>query len=155
MPKGRPPLLTQEKQKRIGELIWLAYTDKQIAILTGLEVRTIGRARTGDKYPRIAQYALEFEEPFRRKMWNEGFQGGIAWMLERRYPSQFAKPEIQLSFQNNFTQNNLSIHITKAEIKEIEAQASPVRESVRKMFASYKPALGNGNGNANEPPVAQ
>src|SRR5262245_47438081 len=148
MPRtGRPPILTPAKQERVAKLIWLAYTDRQIAIMTGLDTRTIGRARSGDKYPRIAQRALEFEEPFRIKMWQEGFQGGIAWMLERRYPAQFAKPEIQLSFQHNsFTQNNLSIHITRAEMKEIEAEAAPVRESVKKMFAGYRPALGNGNG---------
>jgi hypothetical protein len=68
-------------------------------------------------------------------------------MLERKYPQQFAKPEIQLSFQQNFTQNNLSIHITREEVKTIEAEAAPVRESVAKMFASYRPALGNGQPN--------
>jgi len=144
---GRPPLLTQAKQDRIAELIFLAYTDKQIAMLVDLDFRTIARARTGEKYPRIAKKSLEYEEPFRRAMYSE-FCGGTAWMLERRYPTQFAKPEVQLTFQqNHFTQNNLSIHITRAEMKEIEKEAAPVRESVKKMFANYKPAqLGNGNG---------
>jgi hypothetical protein len=148
MPKGRPPAITKAKEARIAELIWLAYTDQQIGTMTGVSYKTIARARNGNLCPRIARCALEYEEPFRKKMWAEGFQGGIAWMLERRYPSQFAKPEIQLSFQNNYTQNNLSINITRAEMTAIEAVAAPVRESVKKMFAHYKPQLGNGDGDA-------
>jgi len=152
MPRGRPPALTPAKIERVARLIWLAYTDKQIGIMTGVSYKTIAKARTGDMFPRIAQRALEFEEPYREKMWAEGFQGGIAWMLERRYPSQFAKPEVQLTFkQNNYTQNNLQINITRAEMKAIEAEASPVRNKVKEMFASYRPALpGNGNGHAKE-----
>lgn len=147
MPRGRPPLLTLAKQDRVGELIFLAYTDKQIALLTGVSYKTIAKARTGEMFPHIAKKALEFEEPFRRKMYSE-FCGGTAWMLERRYPSQFAKPEVQLTFQqNHFTQNNLSIHITNSEARAIEVAAEPVRESVKAMYARYKPALGNGNDN--------
>src|SRR5215469_6915008 len=128
MPRtGRPPAITKAKEERIAELIWLAYTDRQIGIMTGISYKTIAKARGGEFFPRIAQRALEFEEPYRKKMWAEGFQGGIAWMLERRYPSQFAKPEIQLSLNNNhFTQNNLQINITRAEMKEIEKEAAPV-----------------------------
>jgi len=149
MPRGRPPSLTLAKQDRIAELIWLAYTDDQIACMVGIEKRTIARARSGDLYPRIKKSALEYEEPHRRKFWEGQYlPAGVCWMLERRYPSQFAKPEIQLSLNNNhFTQNNLQINITRAEMKEIEKEAAPVRESVKKMFANYKPAqLGNGNG---------
>jgi len=152
MPRtGRPPLLTQAKQNRVAELIFLAYTDKQIGLLVDVSYKTIAKARTGDMFPLIARKALEYEEPFRRKMYSE-FCGGTAWMLERRYPAQFAKPEVQLTFQHNsFTQNNLSIHITRAEMKEIEKEAAPVRESVKKMFANYKPAqLGNGNEDKHE-----
>jgi len=149
MPRGRPPSLTLAKQDRIAELIWLAYTDDQIACMVGIEKRTIARARSGDLYPRIKKSALEYEEPHRRKFWEGQYlPAGVCWMLERRYPSQFAKPEIQLSFQHNsFTQNNLQINITRAEFKEIEAEATPVRENVKKMFAQYRPALpSNGHG---------
>jgi len=154
MPRGRPPAITKAKETRIAELIWLAYTDQQIAALVDVHQKTIQRARNGDLCPRIKKLALELEEPFRRKLWEDQYlPAGVCWMLERRYPSQFAKPEVQLTFQHNsFTQNNLQINITRAEMKEIEAQASPVRESVKKMFANYKPVqLGNGNGNNKSP----
>ena len=149
MPRGRPTVLTKARQTKIAELIWLAYTDQQIAVMVGVNKKTIQRARNADYCPRIAQLALEFEEPYRRKMWAEGFQGGIAWMLERRYPSQFARPEVQLSLSNNLNVNALQINISSVEAKEIAAQAAPEQLKVKEMFAQYRPALpeaGNGNG---------
>jgi hypothetical protein len=75
-----------------------------------------------------------------------------AWILERRFPNDFSRPEVQLNIQqNNVTQNNgLVINITETEIREIEAAAEPIRGSVAEMFAQYRPALENGNGQVEE-----
>jgi hypothetical protein len=73
-----------------------------------------------------------------------------SWILERRFPEIFARPEVQLNLiqQNNVTENHLSITISSQEVREIEAQSEPVRQKVSDMFAAYRPgALGNGNGN--------
>jgi hypothetical protein len=70
----------------------------------------------------------------------------LAWSLERTEPSSFARPELQLSLQANIVQNNLTITIAPEEVREIEAQAEPVRQKVREMMAAYRPGLGNGNG---------
>jgi hypothetical protein len=72
-----------------------------------------------------------------------------SWILERRFPELFSRPEVQLNLiqQNNTTENTLSITMSSQEAKQIEAQAAPVRASVREMFAAYRPgAVGNGNG---------
>jgi hypothetical protein len=72
-----------------------------------------------------------------------------SWILERRFPELFSRPEVQLNLiqQNNVTENHLSITISSQEVREIEAQAEPVREKVRKMVEAYRPgAVGNGNG---------
>jgi len=72
-----------------------------------------------------------------------------AWLMERRWPELFSRPEVQLNLiqQNNVTENHLSITISEKEIRGIEAEAAPSRERVRKMFEAYRPALrGNGNG---------
>jgi hypothetical protein len=74
---------------------------------------------------------------------------GTAWLLERLYPTRFSKPEVQISLSNSFNQtvNALLITISSPEVREIEAQAEPVRASVRKMIEAYRPGtLGNGNG---------
>lgn len=139
---------------KIAELFWLAFTDQQVAEFVGLHERTIRRYRSGELCPQIKKAELAREMPYRKRIWDGvGNWCGAAWMLERKYPTQFAKPEIQLSFQNNYTQNNLSINITSSEAKEIEAIAEPVRQSVKEMFSHYKPGQlgtgGDGNGNSN------
>jgi hypothetical protein len=70
-----------------------------------------------------------------------------SWILERRFPELFSRPEVQLNLiqQNNTTVNALSITIAPEEIREIEAVAEPVRASVRQMFDRYKPNHGNGD----------
>ena len=69
-----------------------------------------------------------------------------SWILERRWPEIFSRPEVQLNLQTNVVQNNLTITIASEEIREIEAQAEPVREKVGRTFAAYRPGHGNGNG---------
>jgi hypothetical protein len=151
MPAGRPTKLTPAMIAKIAELFWLAFTDQQVAEFVGLHERTIRRYRSGELCPQIKKAELAREMPYRKRIWDGvGNWCGAAWMLERKYPTQFAKPEIQLSFQNNYTQNNLSISISGTEAKEIEAIAEPVRQSVKQMFEHYKPGqLGTGEGNGN------
>jgi hypothetical protein len=149
MRRGRPPKLTQALISKIAELFWLAFTDQQVAEFVGLHERTIRRYRAGDLCPEIKKAEMAREMPYRKRIWDGvGNWCGAAWMLERKYPTQFAKPEIQLSFSNSYTQNNLSINISGAEAKQIEAEAKPVRDDVSSMFAKYRP--GNGNGKSDD-----
>jgi hypothetical protein len=74
-----------------------------------------------------------------------------AWILERRFPELFSRPEVQLNLiqQNNTTLNALSITISPEEVRAIEAEAEPCRQRVKEMFAAYRPTLrigGNGDG---------
>ena len=71
------------------------------------------------------------------------------WILERRFPELFSRPEVQLNLQTNVVQNNLTITISPAEIRDIEALAEPVRASVRQMFEQYRPLHGNGEEETN------
>jgi hypothetical protein len=147
MRRGRPPKLTPVMIAKIAELFWLAFTDQQVAEFVGVHERTIRRYRAGELCPQIKREALALEMPYRKRIWDgTGNWCGAAWMLERKYPTQFAKPEIQLSFSNSYTQNNLSISITSAEAKALEKEANPIRDAVSSMFQRYRPALGNGNG---------
>ena len=63
-----------------------------------------------------------------------------SWILERRFPELFSRPEVQLNLiqQNNTTLNSLSITISEKEVREIEAAASTERENVRQMFSKYR-----------------
>jgi hypothetical protein len=149
MPAGRPTKLTSALISQIAELFWLAFTDQQVAEFVGLHERTIRRYRAGDLCPEIKKAELAREMPYRKRIWDgTGNWCGAAWMLERKYPTQFAKPEIQLSFNNSYTQNNLSINISSGEAKQIEQEAKPVRDYVSSMFQQYRP--GNGNGKSDD-----
>jgi hypothetical protein len=70
--------------------------------------------------------------------------------LERLYPTRFSKPEVQISLSNSFHQtvNALSITISAEEAHEIEAQAAPSREKVRRMLEEYQSRRGNGDSEA-------
>ena len=150
MPPGRPTVLTKEVRDKIAEYFFLAFTDQQVALLVGVSDRTIRKARNGELFPDIKIAELKREAVYRRKIWNaKGFWQGAAWFLERKYPEQFAKPEIQLSYSQNYNVGALQINISSVEAKEIAAQAAPEQLKVKEMFAQYRPALpeaGNGNG---------
>jgi len=70
-----------------------------------------------------------------------------AWLLERRFPQDFSRPEVQLNLiqQNNTVENSLTINITAAEYAAIEAQHDPIREKVQAMIRAYRPQP-SGNG---------
>jgi hypothetical protein len=76
---------------------------------------------------------------------DQNFAAG-AWILERRFPREFSRPEVQFNFEANVVQNNLSITISPQEVEAIECQAEPVRAKVRQMCEEYLRARGGGNG---------
>ena len=146
MPRGRPHKITPAIADTIAELLFLAFNDHQIALYTGISERTIRRARLGEYWPAIYKAVIDREIPFRKKIWNGlGNWCGASWFLERKYPAQFAKPEIQLNWGNTYNQNNLTINISSQEAKSIEAQAKPIRDEVSHMFEQYRPQLSDGN----------
>lgn len=142
MPGGRPPKFTLELQKKVAELFFLAFTDEQIALYCGISAKTIQRARSGELCPAIKVWELKREEVYRRKIWDaKGFWQGAAWFLERKYPTQFAKPEIQLgvNMSSNITHNTL---IVTAEVaREIGDRAKAAEAKIEKLI---KDKRGNG-----------
>ncbi len=147
MPRGRPPKITPALQDTIAELFFLAFNDAQVALYTGISERTIRKARRGEMFPEIKKAEIAREMPYRKRIWNGlGNWCGASWMLERKYPAQFAKPEIQLNWGNTYNQNNLTINISSQDAKAIEAQAKPIRDEVSSMFEQYRPQLDNANG---------
>lgn len=155
MPAGRPKGITKISGpliKKIADCFFDGLNDAETALLCELNVRTIERARAGNfcreikkaEAARLQKYILKIRDGKQRD-WVR-----IAWFLERRYPDRFAKPEIQLSFSNNYNQNNLSINISGPEAKEIEAEAGPSRARVAKMFEAYRPQQKLTNGDTTQ-----
>jgi hypothetical protein len=150
MPAHGVVKMTPAMIEKIAELFWLAFTDQQVADFVGINEKTIRRYRAGNQCPAIKKASLAREIPYRKKIWDSGSNWcGAAWFLERKYPEQFAKPEVQLNWHNTVNNNALTINLTSQEFKAIEQEAKPVREAIEGMFKVYRPA-GNGNGNGNE-----
>ena len=146
MPKlGRPSKLTPALIAKIAECFFVAFTDQQIADFCDIDRKTIQKIRAGSLFPEIKKAELERERKYRLRIW-DGLANwcGAAWFLERKYPEQFAKPEIQLGFQSSYTQNNLSVQITSGDAKTIEAEAKPIRTKIEEVFKQYRPQP-NGN----------
>ena len=150
-----PPLkLTPALQAKIAHLLFLAFTDEQIATACGIGARSLYRYRAdGRLWQSIKRLEIEREAKYREKIWDaKGFWQGAAWFLERKYPLQFAKPEIQLGV--NLTTNNLTqitISAPQAEkiakrIREVDAKVEAFLEK-KKAQLEAGPVNGNGNGN--------
>jgi hypothetical protein len=55
-----------------------------------------------------------------------------AWMLERRFPESFARPEIQLASHNVTVHSQQVLTVSSDVLKEIEARSAPVQKEVAK-----------------------
>jgi hypothetical protein len=60
-----------------------------------------------------------------------------AWILERRFPELFSRPEVQLSVSNTANHNALSLTISLEEAERLEAESAPIREAARQMIEQY------------------
>jgi hypothetical protein len=148
MPAGQPTKLTPTKIKEFAELLFLGFTDVQIALYLGIHQKTIQRARRGEFCPAIKRAEIAREMKYRQRTWDggEGWQGA-AWNLERKYPTQFSKPEIQLQINND----NRQIHQTLVVTAEVAGLiAGRVKAAESKIDALLKAKRGNGASNGHQ-----
>jgi hypothetical protein len=154
MPKGRPSVITKAVERKIAECFFDGLTDEETALLCDISAKTIQRARHGSFCPGIKKIELT-----RKRFYLEKIRDGdnrdwprIAWWLERRWPNEFAKPEIQLAINTtNQTVNNTLV--VTAEV------AGPINSRVRDVDAKIERLLkdkGRSNGNGHSlPPEAK
>lgn len=150
MPLGRPSVLTPALKHKLAECFLVAMTDEQTAQLCGINEKTIRRMRAGGFCPEIKKAEMERELKYRMKLWtSKTLPAGICFMLERKYPNQFAKPEVQLQINTtNQTVNNTLVVVAEVA-KEIHGR---VKEADAKIERLLKDKRGhNGNGNSHPP----
>jgi hypothetical protein len=146
MPAGQPTKLTPARIKEFAELLFLGFTDEQIALYLGIHQKTIQRARRGEFCPAIKRAEIAREMIYRQRTWDggEGWQGA-AWNLERKYPTQFSKPEIQLQINNDNRQIHQTLVVT-AEVAGI--MAGRVKTAEKKVDDLLRLKGRNGSANA-------
>jgi hypothetical protein len=146
MPGGRPTKLTPAVQKTIAELFFLAFTDEQVALFVGINEKTIRRARLGEFCPAIKKAEIAREMKYRQKVWDGvGNWCGVSWFLERKYPTQFAKPEVQLQINTtNQTVNNTLI-VTAEVAHGISSRVKDVDAKIERLLKDKRGTNGNGH----------
>jgi hypothetical protein len=143
MPRGRPSVLTKTLQAKIAKCFFVAFTDEQTAEFCGVDQKTIQRIRREGRFcPAVKRAELAREMKYRLRVWNgvSNWQG-VAWFLERKYPTQFAKPEVQLAFNagDTITNNVVTVQIEQAlKLKDLALRA---RDNTLALFEAR-----NGNG---------
>jgi hypothetical protein len=142
MPRGRPTKLTPAVVKQVAEAFLYGFSDEETALLAGIDERTIRRARAGNFCPAIKRAEAARKAEYINRI-TEGTRpdwARWAWFLERRFPREFSKPEIQLSVNSNVINNTLIVtaevaHQMGDRVKEADAK-------VTKLFEAKQPGPG-------------
>ena len=126
--------LNPKTLKKIAEALFLAYTEEQAAYLGGISKRTLARIRETVLWQEILEMALAMEKPFRQKIY-KGLPGwqGAAWMLERKYPGQLSKPEVQLSLSTSTSTTNNTLVITAEVAENLRTRNASLDQELQKL----------------------
>jgi hypothetical protein len=143
MPRGRPTKLTPTVIKQVAEAFLYGFSDEETALLADIDEKTIRRARAGNFCPAIKRAEAARKAEYINRI-TEGTRPDWprwAWFLERRFPREFSKPEIQLSV-NNTTVNNTLV-VTAEAAHQMGDRLKPIDAKVTELFKRKE--LGNGN----------
>lgn len=146
MPPGRPPKITPALKQKIANCFLVALTDVQTAQLCGINEKTIRRMRAGGFCPEIKKAEMERELKYRMKLWtSKTLPAGICFMLERKYPNQFAKPEVQMNLNLQHNETHQTLIIAAEAAKEISGRVRPAEAKFDELL-KLKNVTPNGNG---------
>jgi hypothetical protein len=145
MPGGRPPKLTPERIQKVAQAFLYGFSDEETALFADIDEKTIRRARAGGFCPAIKKAEAARKAEYINRI-TEGTRpdwARWAWFLERRFPREFSKPEIQLSVNSNVINNTLIVTAELAgqmghRVKEADAKVS-------ELFKRKTAELGPGN----------
>lgn len=130
--------------KQIASMLFDGFNDDDIAFYVGFSVKTITSLRRGEAFPEVRIGLMARKQKLIAKLRDGNTKNWmrIAWWLERRYPQEFAKPEVQLTIGASSITNN-SIVITAEAAGQLAARAKPVNEAVRKLVDEHRPVNGD------------
>ena len=126
--------LNPKTLKKMAEALFLAYTAEQAAYIGGISLSTLKRIRDTPLWAEIERQAAVLEKPYREKIY-KGLNGwqGAAWMLERKYPGQLSRPEIQLQLNASTNTTNNVLTITTEQAADLKARNAVLDEALSKL----------------------
>jgi hypothetical protein len=100
-PGGRPTKRTPEITEQICGAISYGLTDEEVAALVGIDDSTLTRWKKDPEFCGAIKRAVAMRKLDRLKRIESGAIGwqGTAWAMERLYPKEFSRPEVQLQYK--------------------------------------------------------
>ena len=100
-PGGRPTKRTPEITVQICEAISYGLTDEEVAAMVGIDDSTLTRWRKDPEFCGAIKKAVAIRKLARLRRIESGEPGwqGTAWAMERQYPKEFSRPEVQLQYK--------------------------------------------------------
>jgi hypothetical protein len=137
MKTGRPTVLTPAVIKKVADCFFDGLSNEETALLCEIDERTIRRARAGGFCPEIKKAEVGRKLFYIRKLRDGKRQDWtrIAWWMERRWPQEFAKPEVLMQVSNNtLNQVNNTLIITAEVASTISKRRKEVESKVEKLY---------------------
>ena len=150
MPIGRPPKVTPALVSQISEAFLYGFTDQEVATLVDINEKTIRRMRLGNFCPEIKRAEIARKNLYIRRI-TEGKRpdwARWAWFLERRFPLQFSKPEIQLNVNNDNRQIHQTLVIQAEVAGQINDRVKSTRSKITQLLKEKRPDNPQSNGHA-------
>src|ERR1700747_1671700 len=99
-PGGRPTKRTPEITKQMCEGISYGLTDEEVAAMVGIDDSTLTCWKKIPEFSGAIKKAVATRKLARLKRIESGEPGwqGTAWAMERQYPKEFSRPEVQLQY---------------------------------------------------------
>src|ERR1700730_4903614 len=100
-PGGRPSKRTPEITDKICDAISYGLTDDEVAAMVGIDDATLTRWKKDPEFCGAIKRAVAMRKLDRLKRIESGTIGwqGTAWAMERLYPREFSRPEVQLQYK--------------------------------------------------------
>ena len=100
-PGGRPSKRTPEITDKICDAISYGLTDEEVAAMVGIDDSTLTCWKKIPEFSGAIKKAVALRKLDRLKRIEKGEPGwqGTAWAMERMYPKEFSRPEVQLQYK--------------------------------------------------------
>lgn len=135
----KSPALSPVLINRIARYLFNGFDDFEVSVLTGLGVNTIKELRGGKSDTRVKyQFLILKNAAIERVIKGRGKLSGLMWFLERRWPRQYARADVQLTLASGTTTNNTLI--VSAEVAEsLVARSKTVIEDIDQLIRDKNP----------------
>lgn len=137
---GTPNKITRQVLLSIANYLFDGFSNDDIAFFHDLNVKTVDRIRHGLECPEVRKATLARKAIYIAKIRDGKSKGWarIAWFLERRYPKEFARPEIQLTLGAQHVTNNTLV-VSAEQADDLIKRSTRLNKEIDSLIATQRP----------------